>query len=173
MITYRQGDLLDSHCNVICHQVNCSGVMGAGIAKQIRIRYPQVYPTFMCTYHSRHNVLGNIDVVLSQDFDAPIEDGRHRRFIINMYAQQSYNSGRRRDNQTDYAAFAKCLQALKQELSDYIERSKRDKDAIHSFTIGFPYGIGCGLAGGNWSKVSAIIQKEFGGTDWNVEIWQL
>ena len=43
MITYKNGDLLESNCNFICHQVNCQGVMGSGIAKQIRNLFPFVY----------------------------------------------------------------------------------------------------------------------------------
>lgn len=46
MITYRNGDLLKSNCNIICHQVNCQGVMGAGIAKQIRLTYPSVFKAY-------------------------------------------------------------------------------------------------------------------------------
>jgi O-acetyl-ADP-ribose deacetylase (regulator of RNase III) len=43
MIHYVKGNLLDSNCDYICHQVNCQGVMGSGIARQIRERYPVVY----------------------------------------------------------------------------------------------------------------------------------
>ena len=43
MIHYVKGNLLDSDCDYICHQVNCQGVMGSGIAKQIRERWPEVY----------------------------------------------------------------------------------------------------------------------------------
>lgn len=31
---------------VVCHQVNCMGVMGAGLAKQVRNRYPGVYRAY-------------------------------------------------------------------------------------------------------------------------------
>lgn len=41
---YKNKSLLDLPPEiVICHQVNCQGVMGAGLAKQIRIRWPEVY----------------------------------------------------------------------------------------------------------------------------------
>lgn len=36
--------------------------------------------------------------------------------------------------------------------------------------IGFPYKIGCGLAGGDWDVVSAIIEREFEG--YEVEIYE-
>lgn len=38
--------------------------------------------------------------------------------------------------------------------------------------IGFPYKIGCGLAGGDWNIISQILEEEFAGPQWNVEIWE-
>ena len=46
MIHYVKGNLLDSNCDYICHQVNCQGVMGSGIARQIRERWPEVYKDY-------------------------------------------------------------------------------------------------------------------------------
>lgn len=36
-------DLLEFKCDIFCHQVNCQGRMGSGIAKQIRNKYPIVF----------------------------------------------------------------------------------------------------------------------------------
>lgn len=36
MIKERKGNLLQADTPMIAHQVNCQGVMGAGIARQIR-----------------------------------------------------------------------------------------------------------------------------------------
>lgn len=52
MIIYKQGNLLDSGCKVICHQVNCQGVMGSGIAKEIRNRFPTAYTEFRKSFLS-------------------------------------------------------------------------------------------------------------------------
>ncbi len=37
------GDLFSTKSNYICHQVNCQGKMGSGVAKQIRTKFPTVY----------------------------------------------------------------------------------------------------------------------------------
>lgn len=37
------GDILDITEGIICQQVNCMGVMGSGLAKQIKYKYPRVY----------------------------------------------------------------------------------------------------------------------------------
>ncbi len=160
MISYKRGDLLASDCNVICHQVNCKGVMNAGIAKAIRNKYPQVYDVFMTSFASKENRIGMIDVVyIQQEF----------RFIINLYSQFDYRP--RGVIHTDYDAFRKCLIELKTEINDY--NSAHGKFGSKGFKIGFPDHIGCGLAGGDWIKVQRIIEEEFAEDEWQVEIWKL
>ena len=42
------GNLLkDFNGDIIVHQVNCQGVMSAGIAKQIKIKYPKSYREYV------------------------------------------------------------------------------------------------------------------------------
>lgn len=36
MINYIDGNMLEFDADILCHQVNCKGVMGGGVAKQIR-----------------------------------------------------------------------------------------------------------------------------------------
>ena len=142
MIKYVQGNLLDSDCEFICHQVNCKGVMGAGIAKQIRKRWPEVYEAYRGTYENHEllgvpmiHMLGNIELVWVD---------KRSGFVINMYSQNDYiNHGGRN---TSYDAFAECLEKIRARVP---EGSK----------IGFPKNIGCGLGGGNWTVVSALIEE--------------
>ena len=47
---YKTGDLLDAPVDYICHQVNCQGRMGSGIAKQIKERWPVVYEGYMAGF---------------------------------------------------------------------------------------------------------------------------
>ena len=39
-------DITKSNADYICHQVNCQGVMGSGVAKAIRDKWPQVYEEY-------------------------------------------------------------------------------------------------------------------------------
>lgn len=147
MLVDKLGDLLKSGCNVICHQTNCQGVMGSGIALQIRTQFPKVYKTFLDSYKQGKSKLGEIDVVQVED-----------KYIVNMYSQNKYLP--RGVNHTSYDAFRACLRKIK-------ERFINERENI---TIGFPANIGCGLAGGDWSVVRDIIDIEF--KDWRVEIWK-
>jgi len=40
MIEFKQGNIFDQDVDVIVNPVNCVGVMGAGLAKQFKSRYP-------------------------------------------------------------------------------------------------------------------------------------
>lgn len=47
MIEFKKGDIFKSDCEAITNCVNCCGVMGAGLAKQFKIRYPQMYKEYV------------------------------------------------------------------------------------------------------------------------------
>lgn len=40
------GNLLDSNCDILINTVNCVGVMGAGIAKQFKDKYPRMFKQY-------------------------------------------------------------------------------------------------------------------------------
>lgn len=141
MVNYVKGNLLDSNCDYICHQVNCQGVMGSGIAKQIRERWPEVYRSYRAFYEDSIecciNMLGRIDI-------ADTIDGHS---VINMFTQQFCGYDGKR--YTSYDAFVTALETIRYRIPI-------------GYTIGFPKGIGCGLGGGNWKVISALIEEILG-----------
>lgn len=160
MVVYKKGNLLESNCDIICHQVNCQRVMGSGIAKQIRDKWPEVYEDYCSEIDLMYNngfvkqssdLLGMVSCI-------KLENGR---YITNFFSQDKFLP--RGVCHTDYEAFTKCCNSLKEFITEYnLDKSKT--------IIGFPYKIGCGLAGGNWDVVSAIIEREFEG--YEVEIYE-
>ena len=154
MTHYVKGNLLDSDCNYICHQVNCQGVMGSGVAKQIKERWPEVYEAYQ-EKHARYkrvglnqnDMLGDMGVVYIPERDI---------FVINMYTQRDYGYDGKR--YTSYDAFADVLSMLAALIPD-------------GKTIAFPKNIGCGLGGGNWKVISALIE-EILGEDYEVYIYE-
>lgn len=143
MVNYVKGNLLDSDCDYICHQVNCQGVMGSGIARQIRERWPEVYNDYKayCNYCNKYglNMLGH-------NFDVPVNNYEKR--VINMFSQHDYGHDGKR--YTSYDAFSDCLFDI--------------RGLVRGGTIGFPKNIGCGLGGGNWKVISALIEEILGET---------
>ena len=66
-IDYYCGDIFSpnrtGHELIICHQINCQGIMGAGLAKQIHAMFPQVYEMYQrnCTQAAnRQDLLGKV-----------------------------------------------------------------------------------------------------------------
>lgn len=43
MVTQIKGNLFNSSCKVIVNTVNCEGVMGKGIALEMKLRFPEMY----------------------------------------------------------------------------------------------------------------------------------
>lgn len=129
--------------DIIIQQVNCVGVMGAGLAKQIRLRFPGVYDQYKA-YCGHHNgaraLLGEIQVVVN---------GEGEPLVVNLFAQVQFGRDRR---YTDYDAFRTCCKKLAKTLETL------DENAV----VAIPYGIGCGLAGGDWGIISGILHDTLG-----------
>lgn len=135
-----QGNLLTSDCNIIIHQANCQGVMGAGIAKQIVNLYPEV----LVADREYKVPVGN-EARLGRTSHAPVKGPHGALLVVNLYSQFNYGRGK----QTDYKAFTKGLHSILTRL-DIKGRG---------YKVGLPFGIGCGLAGGDWLIINSIIEE--------------
>ena len=153
MITYVKGNLLESDCDYICHQVNCQGRMGSGIAKQIREKWPVVYTSYMDWYNYHHSH-GKEQNLHGEAQFIPVADNKT---VINIFAQLFYGYDGRR--YTSYDAFWSCLGKIK----DQIPKGSK---------IGFPYKIGCGLGGANWAVIKTMIEEALS-YEYDVYIYEL
>lgn len=43
MIVFKTGNIFDSECQTLVNTVNCIGVMGAGLAKQFKQKFPEMF----------------------------------------------------------------------------------------------------------------------------------
>ena len=46
MIKNIEGNLFDTNADMICHQANCQGRMGSGVALEVKQRYPEVFGSY-------------------------------------------------------------------------------------------------------------------------------
>lgn len=161
MITYKVGDLLkDCSAPLLLHQTNCLGVMGGGIAAQIRKQNPKVYEEYswLCSKQSSiGELLGTIQILPKDNFSLS-----NPQYIVNCFGQREVSNSFK---MTSYDALDECFNAVRNYCNEkYPEGCK----------IGIPYKIGCGLGGGNWEIVEAIISKNFpSNSNIEVEIWLL
>jgi O-acetyl-ADP-ribose deacetylase (regulator of RNase III) len=135
MINTVIGNLLDAPEQYIAHQCNAMSKGAAGLARALFNRF-----SYADTYSKRivPNQPGTIQV---------LGNGTSERLIINMYAQ--YYPGNPVPGNWD----------------DKIARERYFKDCLDAIaklpdlkSIAFPFGIGCGLAGGNWENYSKMLE---------------
>lgn len=137
-------DILKQTRGIIVHGMNCQGVMGSGIAKNIRQLYPQVYDDY-CDFilkHKNQKILGQILISIIKD----------DLFIVSAFTQEFYG----RDKNKIYVDY----NAIKSAFNKINKLAKETK-----LPILFPM-IGAGLANGDFSIISKIIEEEI---DINIE----
>ena len=139
-----EGNLLkmDFHgLDYIAHSCNTHNVMGAGIALDIKHTYPEAYAADCHAMMEGDNKLGWYSFAWT--------DGTQSKGIYNMYTQSSIGQGR----QVNYEAFYNALY----NVADHIEWQDKHDDKTSVF--GLPYGISCGLAGGNPRIINSMIRE--------------
>ena len=145
-----KGDLIELAKNgkydVIVHGCNCFHVMGAGIAKHIKREFPLAYEMdVMKSKKGDRMKLGKFTYCYVPACDL---------YVINAYTQYRYGPVSRTPH-LDYDALRKCFKRIKEKFGRKMGRQNR---------FGIPL-IGCGLAGGDKSKVIPIIEEEMTGED--------
>lgn len=139
MITIKKGNLLYAKEKVIAHQVNCQGVAG-GLAGAIFRKWPYAGKDYS---DLTQRVPGKALLGMAH-FTGQQKDGH---IICNLYGQ--YNPG------ADYNP-KKLEQAL-----EMLGNSAR----LMKWSVALPYGLSCGIAGGDWDEVQQIIERTMDGVD--------
>lgn len=132
-IIYKKGNILKTDLKVIIHGCNARGVMGAGLAKQIRTLYPEVYNSYKDIYNTEGLILGSIYWVNTNDY-----------LFGNAITQEKYGID---SVQISYIA----IQEIVQEINRVLPNLGLDKVALPK--------IGAGLGGGNWNTIEKIIES--------------
>lgn len=130
----RHGDVFTTEATYIGHGVNCKGVMGAGIAKTVREKFPKVYEEY------RH-VCGSGGMEPGAVFPYP-ENGK---MIVNMATQ--YMPGPDATYQNVFNCFHNFSRGA----------SMPDRISRYGNVIAIPQ-IGAGIGGLDWNLIKKIIE---------------
>lgn len=149
MIKHIKCDIFKSGAKIICHQVNCQGVMGGGVAKQVKDRYPSVFKVYksLCDTTSPESLIGYTSFVTTNE-----------NIIANLFAQNDF--GCDGNCYTNYDALYKCLNQVK----SFTEENYKGE------TVAIPYLMSCYRGGGHWNVVYKMIEEIFGDSDIEVLI---
>ena len=140
-IIYKKGDVLNSGEHVIVHGCNCFNTMGSGIAKQVREQYPEAYEADQDTVKGDRGKLGRFSGIVDDDSGV---------VIINAYTQYYYG----RNPETVYLDY----DALERVITQVFGLGSEFVSLFAEHPIAMPK-IGCGLANGDWDRVSEILER--------------
>ena len=136
MLEYIKGkDILDGDQQILVNPVNCVGVMGAGLAKQFKFRFPSHFVEYKILCNSGELKPGKVKLVQAAQND-------YRDIALFPTKDVWWESSR-------YNWIWSGLNHLHQQM-----------DAEDIATVAFPR-LGCGLGGLNWPTVNAMIKEEF------------
>jgi O-acetyl-ADP-ribose deacetylase (regulator of RNase III) len=153
VISIVEGNLLEAKERYICHQTNCLTTKAAHLAAAVFARFP-----YADVYKERGE--GKKD-----DPGAIIirGNGADHRYVIAMLAQV-------------YPGYPKFPDSAKDGFrarQDYFTRClDRIMEIRNLQSVAFPYGIGCGAAGGHWPAYSNMLQAFSSKTDARVVIYR-
>jgi O-acetyl-ADP-ribose deacetylase (regulator of RNase III) len=136
-----KGDLIElayeGNFNAIVHGCNCFCTMGGGIAKTIKNDFPEAYAADCKTRKGDMMKLGTFTFAHAEGQPEDIKFD-----IVNAYTQYNYGTD---DRKADYEAIRLVMRKI-----NHFYKGDR---------IGLPK-IGAGLAGGDWTIISKIIEEE-------------
>ena len=143
-----KGDILnlDIEIDVIFHVANIRKTFGAGLAKQIKDQYPRVHQADVNYHLIGEERFGKYssELVTYNDKTFDVE-------FFNLYAQDLFGDNLS-ESKTPFRV-EYYIQALSGALNDLQGRFCKPE------LLAFPWGIGCGLSGGNFEYVKPITEQ--------------
>ena len=139
MIETIKGNLLAAK-GIIVHGCNAQGVMGSGVAKAIREKWPVTFKKYREHYERYGSRLGAV-IPVWVDVDT---------LVINGITQEFY--GRDGKRYVDYDAVRSVFKFTRGWAQEW------------NMPVNFPL-IGCGLGGGDWQIIENIIEEELPGIE--------
>lgn len=130
MLIIKEGNILQSTENIICHQVNEYGIMGGGLALQIAKAYPEVEKQYK-------DFCNKLNGLLYGQYQA-CKIG-NKKYIANCFTQRN---------------FVTNLEDIELVFRGLLESCK-----LNNFTIAIPYGYGSNIAKGSWLQIQSLFEK--------------
>ncbi len=158
-IRYEVGGMFEvaSHENPVtprflAHGCNAQGVMGSGVAKEVKERYPECFNVYVGQLEEWKKNLPSVEEevrfgggILGRVID--YFDARDSITIFNCITQDFY--GRTGKRFVDYGAVSRCFDRINSHMVHL---------GAYEYPIYLPK-IGAGLGGGDWSIISNLIEN--------------
>lgn len=142
MIKYYEGTVFNVEAQALVNTVNCTGVMGAGIALEFMLRYPEMFVDYKSKCKEKKIVTGKVDYYKNDDSS----------LIINFPTKWHFK-------------YPSKIIWIEQGLKDFVKTYKQ-----HEITsVAFPK-LGTSNGGLNWNDVKILMEKYLSNLDIDVYI---
>lgn len=131
MITVKIGNIFESNMDVLVNTVNCVGVMGRGIAKEYKAKFPKMYDEYRLLCENKKLTTGKVYPYYESD----------KVKILNFPTKQHWKS----PSKLEYV-----IDGLNWFVSNY--------ENLEIKSIAFPP-LGCGNGGLDWETIGPIMYK--------------
>jgi len=145
-ISLKRGNLFDSNAQTLGNAVNTVGIMGAGIAKEFKLRYPEMFTDYKQRCVEKR-------VLVGEPYCWKPADETARRVLLFPTKQHWRNPSQ--------------IEWLESGLQYLNENYK--KWGIRSLAMP---ALGCSLGGLDWKQVRPLMEKYLGEMDVPVEIYE-
>ena len=135
-------NIFNTECEVIVNHVNCVGIMGKGIALQVKTKYPEVFKRYKNICDKNMLKHGLLQIVKTND-----------KTILNFPTKMHWKNNSK-------------IEWVEEGLIKFVESYK--ERGIKS--IAFPP-LGCGNGNLNWEEVKLLMLKYLNNLDIKIEIY--
>ena len=148
MIEVKQGNIFNTKCHTIVNTVNTVGVMGAGIAYEFKLRFPEMFTKYKyyCANNQIH--IGNLWI-----YKLTKNDNENYKYILNFPTKEHWK-------------YPTKIEYLEKGLQKFIDTYK-DKKIL---SVAFPL-LGASNGGLKEEESINIMKKYLKDIDIPVEIW--
>ena len=141
-LKYINANILSAKSGILMHGVNCRGTMGAGLARQLREKFPAIYKAYM-SENVGAEMLGTVQFVEIGQF---VKD-KPPLIVANCWTQVLFGMKPPYDGAKQHANYP----AIEECAIKVVQKAIDDNTSVH-----VPMWLGCGLAGGDPAVVSKI-----------------
>ena len=149
MIEIKKGNIFTTKCHTIVNTVNTVGVMGAGIAYEFKLRFPEMFEKYKSFCDSGHIDIGNLWI-----YKLTKNDNEMYEYILKKKKKKDWK-------------YPSKIEYLEKGLQKFVDTYK-EKGIL---SIAFPL-LGASKGGIEEDVSMKIMKKYLERVDINVEIWQ-
>ena len=148
MIEIKKGNIFTTNCHTIVNTINTVGIMGAGIAYEFKLRFPEMFEKYKQFCESKQINIGTLWIYKLIKYD-----NENYEYILNFPTKQHWK-------------YPTKIEYLEQGLQKFIDTYKQ-KGIL---SIAFPL-LGASKGGLSEEQSISIIKKYLDKIDIPVEIW--